>query len=47
MNIFKKFFRIRKLKKELKKHDKSYIDKKYISFDKQTGIPIYNFPKKI
>lgn len=28
MNKFKDFLRIRKLKKEIKRHDKSYIDKK-------------------
>ena len=30
MNKFKDFLRIIKLKKEIKRHDKSYIDKKNI-----------------
>ena len=46
MNILKNFFRQRKLIKEIKKHDKSYIDKKYIYYDKKTGIPSYDFNKK-
>lgn len=47
MNKFKNFLRIRKLKKEIKKHDKSYIDKKYIlGYDEKTGIPIYSFDNK-
>ena len=47
MNKFKDFLRIRKLKKEIKKHDKSYIDKKYIlGYDAKTGIPIYSFDNK-
>ena len=33
MNKFKDFLKIRKLKKEIKKHDKSYIDKKCILID--------------
>lgn len=47
MNKFKDFLRIRKLKKEIKKHDKSYIDKKYIlGYDAKTGIAIYSFDNK-
>lgn len=47
MNKFKDFLRIRKLKKEIKKHDKSYIDKKCIlEYDAKTGIPIYSFDNK-
>lgn len=47
MNKFKDFLRIRKLKKEIKRHDKSYIDKKNIlGYDTKTGIPIYSFDNK-
>ena len=47
MNKFKDFLRIRKLKKEIKKHDKSYIDKKCIlGYDAKTGIAIYSFDNK-
>lgn len=47
MNKFKNFLRIRKLKKEIKRHDKSYIDKKNIlGYDAKTGIPIYSFDNK-
>lgn len=47
MNIIRDFFRKRKLIKEINKHDKSYIDKKYIYYDKKTGMPYHNFNKKI
>lgn len=46
MKNIKEYFRIRKLKKEIKKHDKSYIDKRYISIDNETGLPIYKFQEK-
>lgn len=47
MNKFKDFLRIRKLKKEIKIHDKSYINKKSIlEYDAKTGIPIYSFDDK-
>lgn len=44
MNRFISFFKKQKLQKELKKHDKSYINKKYIlGYDESTYLPIYSY----
>lgn len=46
MGKIKEYFKVRKLKKEIKKHDKSYIPDKYIiGIDYNTGLPIYSYPK--
>ncbi|MBQ9298710.1 MAG: hypothetical protein IJ223_06810 [Clostridia bacterium] len=47
MNVIESFFREIKLKKEIKKHDKSYIKRKYIiGYDEKTGLPYYSFKKQ-
>ena len=44
MNRFIFFFKKQKLQKELKKHDKSYINKKHIlGYDENTNLPIYSY----
>ena len=47
MGKIKEYFKVRKLKKEIEKHDKSYIPDKYIvGIDYNTGLPIYSYPIK-
>ena len=44
MNRFIFFLKKQKIQKELKKHDKSYINKKYIlGYDENTNLPIYSY----